>query len=88
MKDPKRRGAAAPKHESARANLRLETECYRRLLVASVMEGRSAGEIVSRLIADHLRRWSLPADLSARVRDKDRAVESGGISPDVAEMAA
>ncbi len=76
MKTEKRRGAKVPANDYTRANLRLDADCYRRLLVASVMENRSAGEIVSRLIEEHLRRWSMPGDLSARGKSSARDVVS------------
>jgi hypothetical protein len=88
------RGAEAPGHEQVRANLRLDAEVYRRLLIASVMENRPAGEIVSRMLAEYLKRWSLPSDLSARGKSVARDVESNRldqsdeISLTVADMAA
>lgn len=85
------RGAEAPRREHTRANLRLDAECYRRLLVASVMENRPAGEIVSQLIAEHLKRWSMPGDLSARGKcdvKSDRLDGAAVISPDVSQLAA
>jgi hypothetical protein len=94
MKTKKQRGAEAPGHEQVRANLRIGATAYRRLCVASLMEGRSAGEIVTRLIEDHLRRWSMPGDLSARGKSVSRDVEldrqssDGEISLNVADMAA
>jgi hypothetical protein len=88
MKAKRQRGASAPGREQVRANLRLDAECYRRLCVASLMEGRPAGEIVSRLLADHLKRWSLPADLSARARNSDRQTAEAQASESVAELAA
>ena len=49
-----------------RANLRLDAEVYQRLLVHAVMENRSAGDIVSRLLTAHLRGWSMPGKVTAR----------------------
>lgn len=60
----------AKKGEVVRANLRLDAEQYRRLLVFSVMESRSAGEIVSKLLKDHLKGWSMPGPVNARVTGK------------------
>jgi hypothetical protein len=88
MKAKRRRGAGAPGRDQVRANLRLDAEVYRRLMVASLMEGRPAGEIASRLLADHLKRWSLPADLSARARDSDRQTAEDRAIESVAELAA
>jgi hypothetical protein len=56
----------AKKGEVVRANLRLDAEQYRRLLVFSVMESRSAGEIVSKLLEDHLKGWSMPGKVTSR----------------------
>lgn len=62
----KSQGASAPKREVVRANLRLDAEQYRRLLVFSVMENRAAGDIVSRLLEEHLKGWSMPGKVTAR----------------------
>ena len=40
--------------------------------VHALMSGRSAGNLVSELISRHLRSWSLPADLTDRVKTTDR----------------
>jgi hypothetical protein len=66
----KSQGAKAPEHEVVRANLRLDAEQYRRLLVFSVMESRSAGDIVSSLLEQHLRGWSMPGKVAARVNSR------------------
>jgi hypothetical protein len=58
----RRPNTKAPAAKYTRTNLKLDTEAYRRLFVTSVMEGIPASEIVSRLIADHLKGWSMPAD--------------------------
>lgn len=63
----KSQGARAPRREVVRANLRLDAEQYRRLLVFSVMENRPAGDIVSSLLEQHLKGWSMPGKVSARV---------------------
>jgi hypothetical protein len=47
-------------------------EQYRRLLVFSVMENRPASDIVSQLIATHLRGWSMPGRVSPRDGSTDR----------------
>jgi hypothetical protein len=94
MKDPKRRGAKAPTNNQTRANLRLATDAYERLLIHSVKEKRPAGEIVSQLIEEHLRRWSMPGDLSARVKnaaaviESSRAITDARASESVADLAA
>jgi hypothetical protein len=67
-----------------RANLRLDSEQYKRLLVFSVMENRAAGEIVSALIREHLRGWSMPGKIAARglsTGSADTAVEVESASP-------
>ena len=80
-------GAKAPEHEVVRANLRLDAEQYRRLLVFSVMESRSAGDIVSKLLEDHLKGWSMPGKVTARATGKTSGEIAGQVEPPVADAA-
>jgi hypothetical protein len=66
MATARQKGVKASKPDLVRVNLRLEPEQARRLFVFSVMENQSAGDIVSRLIADHLKGWSMPGRITAR----------------------
>lgn len=87
MAAPRRLGAKAQKREIARANLRLDAEAYRRLLVYSVMEGRAAGDIVTSLIQAHLKGWSMPGKISPRADASDRLEMGGVVSESVASAA-
>ena len=76
MKTGSKKGVKAPRRpgaETTKVNLTLGVEQYRRLFVTSVMAGQTASAIVDSLIAEHLKSWSMPADLSARVKSSDRA---------------
>ena len=76
VKTPKSKGASAPARETTRVNLSLAADAYRRLFVTSVMSGRSAGDLVTELIEQHLRTWSMPANLAARSTKADRLAAS------------
>lgn len=80
--------AKAPKREQTRANLLLDTEAYQRLFVTSVMARESAGDIVSRLIAEHLKSYALPAKLSGRPDNSHRVKPDVSGSLDAEEIAA
>ena len=58
--------------ELVRANLHLAADAHKRLSIHALMSGRGAGDLVSELISLHLRSWSLPADLTDRVKTSDR----------------
>ena len=66
MRTQKRGGVKTPGRQVTRVNLRLDAEQARRLFVFSVMENEAAGDIVSRLLADHLKGWSMPGKVTAR----------------------
>lgn len=72
MKAQSAKRTQAPRRQNTRVNLSLGTEEYRRLFVTSVMTNESAGDIITRLIRDHLREFSLPARLTGRVNRNDR----------------
>lgn len=79
MAAPKNHGAKAPKREGTRANLLLDAEAHQRLFVHALMTGTSAGELVSKLIAQHLRDYALPAKLSGRSTVHDRVNSPGPV---------
>ena len=66
MKAQKRPGVKASGQENTRINLRLSLEASRRLWVTAIMSGQTASAIVEGLIAEGLKSWSMPANLSAR----------------------
>jgi hypothetical protein len=72
MAAKKSQGAKVRTGELVRANLHLAADAHQRLSVHALMSGRSAGDLVSELISLHLRSWSLPADLTSRVKITDR----------------
>ena len=72
MAAKKSQGAKVRTGELVRANLHLAADAHQRLSVHALMSGRSAGDLVSELISLHLRSWSLPADLTSRVKTTDR----------------
>ena len=72
MAAKKSQGAKVRTGELVRANLHLAADAHERLSVHALMSGRSAGDLVSELISRHLRSWSLPADLTDRVKTSDR----------------
>ena len=75
-------GAKTHERKTTRANLLLETEAYQKLFVTSVMARESAGDIVSRLISEHLKSYALPAKLSERPQKHDRAIPTPELNPD------
>lgn len=74
MAAPKNPGAKAHERKTTRANLLLDAEAHQRLFVHALMSNQAAGEIVSRLISQHLRDYALPAKLSERSTKHDRAI--------------
>jgi hypothetical protein len=52
-----------------------------------MMENQPAGEIVSRLISEHLKSWGMPADLSGRRQSNISANPDGPVEAS-AEIAA
>lgn len=79
MKAQSKKGASAPKRECTRVNLSVDTAAYQRLFVTAVMSGRSAGELVTELIEQHLRSWALPANLAARSGNTHRTAQASQI---------
>lgn len=73
MAGRKSQAVKAAEHRTVRANLRLDAAQYQRLLVFSVMESMNAGDIVSRLIEQHLRGWSMPGKIAAPGTRKESA---------------
>jgi hypothetical protein len=57
-----------------RLNVMMRDESVRRLMINVVMAGRNPGDILSDLIDQHLRSYSMPGDLTANPRKKDRAI--------------
>ncbi len=88
MAAPRRRHVATTtKKPTQRVNLQIDADAYQRLLLHSIMNKEQPGAIVSRLIEDHLRQWAMPADLTARSREKDRQDPAGPVNLEVPPLA-
>ncbi len=81
------RGAKAPKSETVRVNLSLGKEEYQLLFIRALTSGRSAGELVTQLVAAKAREWGLPANLIARSGVHDRFTASGPVNDSAASDA-
>ena len=62
--------------KTQRLNLQVGVEAVERLLIHSIKAKRSPGELVTELIEQHLRQWSMPGKIA------DRRQSEGSAKPD------
>jgi hypothetical protein len=87
MPAKQRRGVnAAPALTTRRFNAHLRESAIQRLGVHALMSRQNPGEILSDLIDLHLKSWSLPSNLSARVNSRQHP-SSADLSAPVESMA-
>jgi hypothetical protein len=68
----KRASTGATRRPVVRTTLQLDAEAYERMLIHSIKARVSPGELVTRLISEHCRQWSMPGKISARGNTSDR----------------
>ena len=73
MASRRRHVATTTKKTTQRVNLQIDAEAYQRLLLHSIMGKEQPGEIVSRLIDEHLRDWRVQRNQSARAMSPESA---------------
>ena len=70
-----------------RLNLQVGDEAAERLLIHAIKSRVSPGELVTELIEQHLRRWSMPGDLSNRATSRVSGIGSDPVSDSVQPLA-
>jgi hypothetical protein len=71
-----------------RVNLRLTTECYRRLAVHALMSGMTPGRLVEDLVNRHLREFRVQTVRAGSVATEDRRDPADDVSRESLETVA
>jgi hypothetical protein len=69
--------ADSKKAPTQRVNLQVGVDAYERLLIHSIKNKKSPGELVTELIEDHLRQWKVQSNAASRSAS---AMSEGSVS--------
>jgi hypothetical protein len=82
-----KRGKSVNDASAQRLNVRVTVEAYERLLVHSIKGRVSPGELVTQLIEQHLRRWSMPGDISQRATSRVSGSSAESVTDSIPPLA-